>query len=961
MILPGTSGIAQILDDTASFEFVLDHPSSTDQTSVSQRLTYQSSIKKIVTVTIDCRQVRSKDTIPVYHYVFENVPLNKGPSFTELNFSKANNSSNTNQSFIRAITKLGAMPPGIYLTGVSIQSKDSTVKAFKQFYQPVDSNLSYKSPLRISTNELLGGASKSINNPKNISKQIAASKDQLQKQTTRISKKLRSEKGISVHPLMIDGKTYSELYYEEWFLGRYEIVAGKGMQDKIAGEGSMLKDNAGALVHNDLGDFQSVSGELRDLFAKGKDQKEVLKGNVELSQYLGNGQEPGSMQDNNYTEFRAQIDTRVFDMPVGIEGFYTTQDANRQAKASYIRFHYEVATAKEELLQKINTYKSKFGETVAKGQGLQMMYGSYLNKLENEKGSLLDDLSRNYGLSEQSLKNNEGNLDQVLSDLPKNIDTSKLRSTALRQLDEHTDSSKALNKLQTARQKIEKDKAEIQKRYDRIVALEKQYEKYRTLLDQYRTQLHLDSAITYSKIQALEKGDESSYKDLLKASAGLLPDGKVKTFAAGLTHFDAGIINQYESDYTMAGQNLKGMSTGYDFGFVKAAVTLGKTQYVSRDGSVDNYNSYLGKLTFKPFKKQHIELLYYGYSPAIKTLGKDTFYQHSDIAGQSYTEPVTIVSINYQGELTKFLNAQVEGATSMKKGETVQFDMDHSATKTNFDLMIPYTTTQLQGEWEHAGRAFENSTLPYSKAGTDRYTVATTTDLFHSFLTVGLQFNYMEQNNFGNTAYSNKWGFDIATHSKRFPSLQLSYKPFSTFRAYSDTLNVPQRPMTGEVWTGRASYQFKKNKISHRFSVVYNQNSSNMDTIRYASKMVQATYILTLKQDSYTASSGWSQMPVTDTATGKSFDLSTWFMSIGGGRAITSQLSVNLAEEIAIAGFGLQRMSTTAGLQYRFVKWPIMLRLQARYTNYRLTVQSPRTNLYAGQIGMGWQFKLKKR
>ena len=134
-----------------------------------------------------------------------------------------------------------------------------------------------------------------------------------------------------------------------------------------------------------------------------------------------------------------------------------------------------------------------------------------------------------------------------------------------------------------------------------------------------------------------------------------------------------------------------------------------------------------------------------------------------------------------------------------------------------------------------------------------------------------------------------------------------------------------------------------------------------MDTVRYASKMAQATYILTLRQDSYTASTGWSQLPVTDTASGKTSDLSTWFMSAGGGRAINKQLSINLAQEIAIAGFGLQRISTTAGLQYRFVQWPIMLRIQARYTNYRLTEQSPRTNLYAGQIGLGWQFKMKRK
>lgn len=966
-MLPVAKCAAQLSATQAqNIELAIDYPTVNGTQDIFQRLTCDMPVKNTFAVTLECKQIHAKDTILVYSLAFDEVVFNKGPSSTDLLFDKIN-PNKTNTSFLKAIQHLGTLPPGIYLTNLDIVSTDSTLHFHKQFYNEADSNLAYNSPLRLKTNEVFSSSKisgkASVSNLKN---QVAASKSALKTQVSRIHKKLRSEAGISVHPEITGGKTYSALYYEQWFLGRYEIVAGKGMQDKIAGEADALKNNAGSLVSNNLEDFSSVSGQLRALFAKGKEDKETLKGNVDLNQYLSNGQEAGSAQDNNYTEFRAQVETRVFDMPVSMEGFYTTQDAHRQAKASYIRFHYDVETAKEELQKKINTYRNKFGETVAKGQGLQMMYGSYLNNLESEKGNLLNDLTRNYGISEQSLKNNHGNIDQLLGDLPHNIDTTKLLNTAVSQLKSAADSNQAAasatDKLQAAREKIEKDKAAIKKRYDRLVALEQQYEKYKTLLDQYKTQLHLDSALTYNKIQSLSKGDQSSYKELLKSSSELLPEGKVKQFTSGLTHFDAGIINQYESDYTMAGQNLKGLSTGYDLGFVKAGVTIGKTQYVSRDGSVDNYNSYLGKLTFKPFKNQQLELLYFGYSPAVKTLEKDSFYQHTDIAGDNYKEPVTVVSLNYQGEIGKNIQAQVEGATSMKKGQDAKFDLDHSAVKTSVDFLIPKTTAELQGTVEHTGIAFENSTLPYSMAGTDKYTLATTADLFRSFLTVGVQLNYMEQNSFASKGYSTKWGFDIKTHSKRYPSFQLSYKPFSTFRNYSDTLNIPQRPMTGEVWTGRASYQIKKHKIIHRFTLVYNQNTSNMDSVAYSSRMAQAGYILTVRQDSYTLTTGWTSMPVSDTSIGvnNTVNLSTWFASVGGSKSLTPQVSVSLAEEIAIADFGLQRMSSSAGVQYRFARWPLALRMQLRYTNYKLTEQSQRTNLYAGQLGLNWQFKMKR-
>ncbi|XZF15212.1 hypothetical protein ACTHGU_03675 [Chitinophagaceae bacterium MMS25-I14] len=926
-------------------------------------------------IIIASRQLRAKDTLTLYEAIFEHQTLEAGAHTLTLALRHAAHLTGDHPGFLTAVERFGALPAGQYITTIDITSvSDSSIIFHKDWHQQADSTLSAGSSLRKDLNGLFSDArlpanASSVKTSK-LKDQTSTTREALQHSAGRISRRMKGS-GISTRPVIKDGKTYTELYYEDWFLGRYELVAGKAMEDNIEKEGNALKDNATSLVTNNLEDFNGVHNELQSLFAKRKQEETALQGNFDINQVMGSGQEAGSAQENNYTEFRGTIDTKVWDMPVGIDGFYTTQDQHRQARASYIRVHYDVEAAKEELGKKISSYKNKYNETVAKGKGLEMIYTGYLDKVKNEKSSLLQGLSKEYGVSENTLKQNNGDLSKVL-DTKGLIDTTKIINTAVstaeKQAGKDSTASATQDKLSKAKEKIARDQAEIKKRYERLLALEQQYEKYHTLLTQYKEQLHLDSAISYSSLQKLQSGKDVSYKDMLKAASGIMPEGKVKQFTSGLTHFDAGILNQYESDYTMAGQNLKGLSSGYDFGFVKAGVTVGKTQYVSRDGSVDNYNSYLGKLSFKPIGKQQLELLYYGYNPALKSQQKDSFYSHTDIAPDGYKEPVHVVSLNYNGGIGSDLQLHSEGAVSMRKGDAVAADMDHSAVKTAAEYNVTKLQTQLQGEWEHVGRSFENSTLPFTMAGTDRYTLAGTTDLLHSFLTLGLQFNYLEQNSLSSSAHSIKWGFDIKTHSKRYPSVQLSYKPFSTFRSYTDTFNVPQRPMTGEVWTGRASYQLKKHKLVHRFTLVYNQNSSNTDTVSYHTRMVQAGYMLSSKGDAYSINTGWNSVPLatmTDSTgavvSSSTKNTDTWFANISITRTLSKRVSINVGQDVAIAAFGLQRAATTGGVQYRLKQWPVSIRLQARYTNYRLAENTTRTNIYGGQAGVNWQFKMKRR
>src|SRR5690606_8883651 len=101
----------------------------------------------------------------------------------------------------------------------------------------------------------------------------------------------------------------------------------------------------------------------------------------------------------------------------------------------------------------------------------------------------------------------------------------------------------------------------------------------------------------------------------------------------------------------------------------------------------------------------------------------------------------------------------------------------------------------------------------------------------------------MLQQNLYSTGSNARWGFDVATRSRRYPSVALSYKPFATFRAYDDTLNIEQKPMIGAVWTGRISYQLKRPKYALRFHATYNKQQSMMDTVDYSSSLFQMNTI----------------------------------------------------------------------------------------------------------------------
>lgn len=909
--------------------------------SIVQSVDYQSPQSLHVNITVVCRQVYNKDTALLYHFKYNKVALKKGFHTLQLDILKPSSPFTSDPSFIKAVQTFGQIPAGVYWNKVVIHFDSSDLT--KEFLVIGDSTLKVNSNLRRRLNKMLTGVDPSQIVQSSKARDASISRDQAEVSMQKVQRKLKRSGIISVTTNR-NGKIFANLYSDKWFLGRYELASTKALQQRVAAEYNSLTNSPSSLVNDNLEGFTGIASSMKDL-SKNDDDK-YLTGNIDVNSFMGT-QEPNAQEDNNFLELLGSFQTEVFDIPVSVEGFYTTQDRQRRAKASYLRIHYDVEKNKEKLSKLVRGYKSKYAEAVSKGNGLQSIYQGYVNNLIAEQRKLEKSFNE-YGINESDLKGNDtkGNLPRIDS------------ATMLARLSNSTSED-----VQTARRKKDSVYNVLKKNYERYQENEQKIGKYSMLLEQYKTQLSLDSGIVGDKIDKLQSGEDLTCKDMAKAAAGLLPEGKAKKFIFGLTHLDVGIINQYESDYTASGQTLKGGSLGYDFGFAKTGVSLGRTEYVSRDGNVDQYSSLTVRSDFKPLLKQKFGLIYYTYSPSKKMLQEDNFVKET-VSTPSFVKPVHIVSVTHEGIIRKNLSLQNEVAASYKESpQTDILSLGSMAMKTSLAYVIPKTTAELKGEWEHVGRDFENSSLPYMRAATERYTLAAKSDFFKSFLTVGVQYNFLTQETFSSTGYSTKWGFDVKTNSKRYPNVFISYKPFTTFRAYNDTFAVQQRPLLGEVWIVKGSYQIKKKNESHRFMMMFNQNSTTtVDTQSYLTKTFQAGYIYLTKRHAVNINAGWMQMPLLrDSA--HSFEHTSnpnsYFVSVSLNRTLNQHVTALIGQDVATAYYGLQRLSTTVGVGYAIKKLSLLVRLQTRYSYIQPNETVRSMNLWQGQLGVNWRFRTK--
>lgn len=923
---------------------IADFAEFSKRSGFTQRLSYNLERDTVFDVIVTADQIRSADTVRLYSYRFERVKFKSGANALDLKFKDGIIIGKQSESYFEILRQFRTIPAGSYQSSIQLRGLNDTVSLRFVHMDFIDSLLPARSGLKTALEHRLSeGVAAGIsgrNTRKATDAQLAATQ-------RKVNRSLRPVKGMESHTVKEGSQSFSEIRYKEFFVGKYRLSSLSELKEKISSEQDHLSSMPGSGISNDLTNFSGVSAQMREL-SKNASREKKYKGFIDVSTNRANAQDPASVIDQNYTEVLANLDVDLMGIPFNIEGFYTTQDANRKAKASYFRFHYDINAAKQKMQQQISAYQSKLKETEGKGAGMQAVYGSFTKSLIDQQSVLLKSLVRETGIDSATLALHNGNLEHAYSDLE-----SRAKDSAAANGGSDSAANARYHKFQERRKNALSKREELEKRYERATEMARKADRYEKLLENYRNKTVLDSAIMANRSKYLDKSDPS-YKDLARSAEGILPEGNTKRFLTGLSHFDAGIINKYESNYTMSGQNLKGFSIGYEAGPVTTGLTMGSTEYVSRDGNVDHYSTMLLRVDNNTSEKHKVSFLYNLTMPAKSMTVDERFIGKNSAQYPSFTSPTQIPALTYDGRIGKLLTLHTELATSIKRNQQTMFDMEHAAITTQGDFLVPRTSVSLNAAWEHLGKSFENNALPYIRSGSERYTLGTSFDVFKGFLSAKVEYNYLVQQNLSSNAYSRKWGIDLKTHSKRYPSVGISYKPFSTFRAANDTLAVPQRPVQGEVWTVRASYQLKRHKIVHRFTTVWNRNRSTADTLQLTSETAQLSYILTMPKLSATV--GVGRMVLPDNMTSGNGEISSYTSMLSVQKPIGKSWNVGLSPSIAWTDWGVQRSSTTISVSWAMQRKPLTLRLAFRQTHYRLKAGDPAQDIYLGQLGLNYKF-----
>jgi hypothetical protein len=849
---------------------------------------------------------RDGDSILVLNKTAQKVKFKKGTRKIKVDFSTFNSNTSYNEKFLEILRRTESVAPGSYKLFITVKD---TVQVFHSVsLYDVDSSLSPNSLARKDINKSLTPKSSTFFGGKGKVPLTSAG-------TALLNSKNKVEKEAKQHGLTSvqserDGKSYVNLYYQDWFAGRYEAHSKQPLTDHLKQQDKLASTPNSQQTNNELG-HPSLYSQQRTI-DKQKGDQETYKGEIGLTTVLSTGQEQNSgINNNNYYELRGRTELPLGKIPVEVEGLYTSLDNHREVKSSYIRLHYDVDKIKDALKKNISSYNNKFSETQSKSVGMGQVYSSSIDNLQAQKAKLENEAN--------AQKASDGN------------DPEKLQQ------------------LEDKQRKIEE--------------LDRKIEKYKTLLEQDRNTNYFDSAVAFSKTKDLNSRD-LSYKQLARRSSDLLPDGKAKSFLAGITTMDAGMFPKNQSKYTMSGQMMKGADVGYDIGFCELGATAGKTQYAGRDGSLDQYTCYSARTTFKPVREQKVSLIYYGYSADRKFGSGNDFYKNVNISAPAFFQPVHIISGNYEGSISKYIVIGSEAATSMKQSDKTNVPAmsatERMAYHLNADGNIPNTSVSLEGAYDKTGKGFENNTLPLMLSGTEQYRAAGKTDLFHSFLTAGLEYDLLRQANFASKASNSRWGFLLKTNSKRYPNVYLSYKPFTTFHSFTDTLNVPQRPLIGSVFTGKLSYQVRRQQKTIRFQLLYNTNQTIIDTAKYGSRLMQWSTVYSDKKTIASLSIGQMEVLGTALPSPATMPNKTSFLSLMGNYNLNRNLSLSAGQDFGVAAFGLCRYAINGGFLYRFEKIPFTTRLNTRYNTYKLSETADWKNIYSGSIDIAYRFKMKK-
>jgi len=924
----------------SSLVLSLDPPAH-EGNGIIQRLNYKASIPGKVNIRLRSYLQTGKDSLALYDLEFKQIGLSEGLGSVNLNFNSNSTVHQADYKFQEILKRFEVLPPGDYVTYLHLSFSDTSLIIIEKFNWYVDSALSPFSPLRRDVNKTLASGSVSGKTLfKKVAKPQVLNEVQAASLNSKIDRKVARKNDVVLKPFKKNGERQTGFYYRGWFLGYYDLIAAPVLKERIKRENSLLANNPLELVTSDLEGFTSLSSQTKK--ANRKENNNEVTGNIDFLNNLSTGRETGSQQDRNFQELYGNFNTEVMKVPVIVEGYYTTQDNKRRAKASYLRISYDVEKNKSELTKAAGDFTGKHELAQSRGMGYKSVYEQMIGRMVSEQAADRVSFEKEYGISADLLNKYNGDVVKMISE----IDTTEMLKKGAGTADG--------SDVEDTKEKLAKNQQKLKDHYQKSEDTRKKIDKYSTLLEQYEKQQYFDSAMSYAKIKDAVNTN-ASQKQLAKAAEHILPAGKSSSFLNSLTRFEVGILNSYESDYTMSGQVLKGGSVGYDLGAVTVGGAVGKTEYISRDGSVDKYNTTMVRADLHPTLRRKIGLVYYTCSPTKQIISDNEFFK-SDAGLPSFKQPVNILSIPYEFTVTKDLSITGEGAVSYRRFEHLTKIGNHNtAYKTGITYTIPAVNLATTAEWEHVGRDFENAAMPFPKAATDRYTIGTKALLFKAFLTAGVQFNYLKQETFSTSGRNIKWGFDVRTHSKRYPELYLSYKPFSTFRSYDDTLAIAQRPMIGSVSVGRISYQMKRKGVAHRFMLTYNRNSSIQEDISYNSTTIQATYLFSSQMNMVNLTAGWMAQP--QFLPGVKGSTSSYIGSVSYSRVLNEYLTGTAGQDIALAPFGLQRSATMLGMAYSFKNKPVSIRLMGRYNAFRANELTTNENIWSCVMACSWQIR----
>lgn len=720
------------------------------------------------------------------------------------------------------------------------------------------------------------------------------------------------------------------------------------------------KNNTQNSKHNihfnlDQTTFQT-SAQKESIDKEKKDRK--IEGTVYVQSQLSNGKEPDAAIDNNYYELGGSVQIPVMGIPVMINGMYTSQDKGRKFKASYINFSFD----KSKLTEQLDQYKSIYEENSEKFKDIKhntvSNFNTNLSNTENYKSKIISEV-----------KNEISILIYKLAD-SSNLLNGTNKATYDRLVNVYQDPA-SINAADIEDLKCEKCDTAVNQKITKIVKILRDVNKYTALYNDIKNKyedINVKQLVDSHQIEDYTKkyydGDKSiteNMPDLIEK----LPNGKIKKWVTKFTNIDMGMLSNYHSDYTLAGQMNKGLDIGYDFDLFKAGLNIGNTDYLSADGTVIKYRTGLAKVSFEPLKNNELQLSYFTYVPANnqELLPQGTIKDSIGGILSSLDNRTAIYSLLYYG---KFDKADIKIDFSNSQSAQQKFNIA-DLNNSSFNVLLAthlLPNNDLGIAFEHIGHQFENKVLPFLFSGTQKIKISNTGTYFKNRIMLTLEYQLLTQVAESYVGKNRKLGVQLQTKFKNKPNVSLAYKPFTTFRTVTDTHRIQQRPMMGDVFLFRSNYAFKSNHgASYNFNLILNYNTSLIDTATYINYNTQLLAGYRNKGLNIQTTFGYinSSGVAYETSVGNSNMLfNNIFESIQANVQLNQLLTMGGGFELAHYKDVIVRMGLNANASVNLLRWPLRFTLMTRWMNYNKNIAPENASFGAFNLGVFYTFTTKK-